>query len=295
MRHAIAAFAVVLSTLVVPIAVTATWLSLRVDDTDAYVDAVAPLADEPQLRAALSRELAQAASASVAERVPGAGAFDGMIRRMTQDVVANDAFPEFWREANAKAHREFLAIVHERDADVVADGWVYLDIGPLLDEVLADLVGVLPVAVELPSRPVLVPVVPESELERGRGAYQVLDFLAVWAPLLWLALVALAVLVAPGVRGRLRTAALCAFGAALGGALALLLEAPVTDLAVDQAEPENQDLVRLVVEVVTASLGDTALAVVVAGLVVGSGLLVASLLPGLPGLHGRADRRTAHP
>ncbi len=296
MRHAVAAFAVVLSTLVVPVAITATWLSLRVDDTEAYVDAVAPLADEPALRDVLAREVADAASAAIAERVPGAGAFDPTIRTMTRQVVENDAFPEFWREANAKAHQEFLAIVHERDDDSrVADGWVYLDIGPLLDEVLADLVEVLPVAVELPSRPVLVPVVPESELERGRGAYQVLDFLAVWAPLLWLALVALAVLVTPGVRGRLRTGALCGLGAALGGFLVMLLEAPVADLVVDQAEPDDRDLVRLIVEVVTASLGDTAVAVVVGGLVVGGGLLVASLLPGLRGRSARPARTSGHP
>lgn len=279
MRHTVAAFAVVLSTLLVPIGITATWLSLQVDSTEGYVDTVAPLADEPELRDALAREVSAAATATLAGIVPGAAAFGEMVRASTREVVENDAFPEFWRSANAKAHREFLAIVHERDEDVVADGWVYIDIGPLLDEVFDDLVGVLPVRIELPSTPVLVPLVRESDLERGRGAYLALDFMAVWAPLLWIALVALAVMVAPGLRGRLRTGAACALGAALGGFLVILMSGPVTDAVVEQVESEKQDLARLIIEVVASSLDDAAVAVIIGGIVVGAGLLVVSLWP----------------
>ncbi len=279
MRHVVAAFAVVLSTLLVPIGITATWLSLQVDSTEGYVDTVTPLADEPELRDALAKEVSAAATSAIADIVPGAGAFRDVIRVSTREVVENDAFPEFWRSANAKAHREFLAIVHERDEDVVADGWVYIDIGPLLDEVLDDLVEVLPVRVELPSTPVLVPLVRESDLERGRGAYLALDFMALWAPLLWIALVALAVVATPGLRGRLRAGVACAVGAALGGLLVILLSGPTTDAIVEQVEPEKQDLVRLVVEVVASSLDDTASAVIIGGIVVGAILLVGSLWP----------------
>ena len=73
MRHGFAAFAVVLSTLLVPIGITSTWLSLRVDSTEGYVDTVAPLADEPELRDALAKEVSAAASSAIADIVPGAG------------------------------------------------------------------------------------------------------------------------------------------------------------------------------------------------------------------------------
>ena len=59
----------------------------------------------------------------------------------------------------------------------------------------------------------------------------------------------------------------------------MLLTGPATDAVVDQVEPDNQDLVRLIVEVVASSLDDTALAVIIGGLVVGAGLLVGSLWP----------------
>ena len=136
--------------------------------------------------------------------------------------------------------------------------------------------------VTLPSQEVLLPVVPESRLEQTRGAYQVLEGLAWWVPLLWAALVALAVVAAPGVRGRLRIGAACAFGVAVGGGVVMLLTSPVTDVVVDQVEAEKQDLARLVIEVVVGTLDSTALAAVIGGLVVGVAMLVSSLVLGRP-------------
>lgn len=282
MRYALAAFAVVLSTLLVPIGITATWLSLRVDSTQAYVDTVEPLAEEPGLREVLAREVADETVTRLQELVP-VGLPDTLgpsVRATTDMVVESDAFPEFWREANAKAHREFLAIVHERDEDVVADGWVWIDISPLIDEVVADFVKQLPGAIELPpSPPLLVPVVPEAELERGRAAYQVLDALAWWIPLLWVGLVAVALIVTPGWRGRLRAGAACAVGVVIGGGLILLLTPSLTDAVVEQVEPDNRDLARLVIEVVVATLDDAARGAAFGGVVVAVLFAGASLWP----------------
>lgn len=283
MRLGLAALAVVLATVLVPLGITSTWLSLRVDSTEAYVDTVAPLADDPELRDALADEVAAAAVDALTGNVPAAllpDSLDTAVRAATQQVVDNDGFPEFWRKANADTHREFLAIVHDRDKGVVDDGYVFIDVGPLLDEVLADLVAELNVGVDLPPQSLLVPVVPESRLEQGRGAYQALDFLSVWVPLGWVALAVFAVIVARGLRGRLRTAAACAIGVAIGGGLVLLLTPPVTDAVVEQVDAEKQDLARLVVEVVVSSLDKSALTAVIGGLVVGAGLLVGSFLPG---------------
>ena len=99
MRHALAAFAVVLSTLLVPIGITATWLSLRVDSTEGYVDTVAPLADEPELRDALAKEVSAAATSAIADTRAGCRGLlpDAIRHRRPAEVVENDAFPEFWR------------------------------------------------------------------------------------------------------------------------------------------------------------------------------------------------------
>lgn len=283
MRLGLATLAVVLATVLVPLGITSTWLSLRVDNTESYVDTVAPLADDRDLRDALADEVAEAAVAALTDNVPAAllpPSLDTGVRAATQRVVENDGFPEFWRKANADAHEEFLAIVHDRDKGVVADGYVFIDVGPLLDEVLADFIAAFRIGseIELPPQSLMVPVVPESKLEQGRGAYQALDFLAFWVPLGWVALVAFALVVARGLRGRLRTGAAAAFGAAIGGGLVLLLTSPVTNAVVDQVEPERQDLARLVVEVVVDSLDGYALTATIVGLVVGAVLMSGSFL-----------------
>ena len=284
-RLGLAALAVVLATVLVPLGITSTWLSLRVDSTEAYVDTVAPLADDPELRDALADEVAAAAVDTLTGNVPAAllpDSLDTAVRAATQQVVDNDGFPEFWRKANADTHREFLAIVHDRDKGVVDDGYVFIDVGPLLDEVLADFVAELSGGsnIDLPPQSLMVPVVPESRLEQGRGAYQALDFLSVWVPLGWVALAVFAVIVARGLRGRLRIGAACAIGVAIGGGLVLLLTPPVTDAVVEQVDAGKQDLARLVVEVVVSSLDKSALTAVIGGLVIGAGLLVGSFLPG---------------
>jgi hypothetical protein len=281
-----AAFAIVLATLLVPLGITATWLSHHVDSTPAYVDTVAPLADDPQLRDRLADEVADAAIATLQSKVPVGlpSTLDPMVRASTRTVVDSDGFPAFWRQANADAHRQFLAIVHEKHPDVVSDGWVIIDLGPLLDQVLADLVHQVPLLsqVDLPPSSLPVPVVRESRLQQARGAYLVLDALAFWLPLAWLGLVAIAVLAARGVRGRLRTAGAAGIGVAVGALLVLLLTGPATDAVVSQVGTQHRGLVRLVIDVVVASLDDTARAALAAGLVVGLVLLVASVVLGRP-------------
>jgi hypothetical protein len=284
MRYALAALAVVLSALLVPVGITASWLSLRVDSTAAYVDTVEPLAEDPDLREVLAREVADATVDRLEELVPVGlpAALGPSVRATTDMVVESDAFPEFWRKANADAHKEFLAIVHERDEDVVADGWVYIDISPLIDEVAADFMQTVPTPVQVdlpPSPPLNVPVVPKSELDRGRAAYQVLDALALWIPLLWVGLVAVVLIVTPGWRGRLRAGAACAVGVVLGGGLILLLTPSLTDAVVEQVDSENRDLARLVIEVVVSTLDDAARGAAFGGVVVAVLFLATSLWP----------------
>jgi hypothetical protein len=282
-RTALAAFTIVLASLLVPVAVSAGWLSLRVDETEAYVDTVAPLADDPELRAALSERVARAAVGKLQRNVPIGlpRSLERRVRQTTDRVVESPGFPQFWRQANAEAHREFLAIVHERPEDLESrDGWITVDLRPLLDQVIvefAEAYGIPPDMV--PSTALPIPVLPESRLADVRGGYNLLNALALWLPPLWLALVAVGVLAARGWRSRLRAAAAAGLGLAIGAGLVLLLTPSATDLVVDQAGPDQQELVRLVIEVVVSSLGDTARTVAVVGLVAAVALFAGSLWP----------------
>lgn len=285
-RNALAAFAVILATLLVPLGIGATWLSLRVDHTQAYVDTVAPLADNAELRSRLADEVASAAVSTLQSNVPVGlpSALDTMVQASTTTVIESDDFPRFWRQANADTHREFLAIVHDEKGHVDSSGWVVVDLRPLLDSVLKDVVKNIPGAAAiidaLPKAPLPLPVIRESDLEKGRGLYQLLDALSLWLPLLWTGLVLVAVLAAHGWRGRLRAVAAAALGLAIGGVVVLLGIGPVTDLIVGQVESGKRDLARLVIGVVLDTLHDEARTVVVAGGLIGVLLLALSLLPG---------------
>ena len=72
MRSFSAFLLVVLATLVAPLAVATTWVTERVDDRQEYVDAVAPLADDPAVRQVMADAAAAAAVAALQQHGVGA-------------------------------------------------------------------------------------------------------------------------------------------------------------------------------------------------------------------------------
>lgn len=279
MRTFVAVVCMLVAAALAPLAVGASWLSLRADDTEAYVDSVAPLADDPTLRAELSEEVAEAAVASLESAVPVGlpDDVDRLARDASDMVVEGPAFPEFWRDANARAHRQFQAIVDEPAG--AADGWVTVDLSPLVTQVVDELAGGgIPVEV-LPEVSLPYPVARASDVERAAGPYRALDGAAPWLVGLWAALAALAVLAAHGWRGRLRAGGFAALGGALGAVVVMLLVGPVTDVVVDRVEPGRQGVVGLMVEAVGDDARSFAMTWLVVAGVLGVGLLAGSAWP----------------
>ncbi|GAA3830370.1 hypothetical protein [Nocardioides panacisoli] len=281
MRGALAATLVLVATILSPFAITAVWLSSTADSTDAYVDTVAPLADDPTLRAELANRMSQAAVAELQQRLPVAvpDGIDEMTGAAARQVVADSGFPDFWREANRDAHREFLRVMNEHGGN--PNGWVTVDLSPLMVDVyqhLGDATG-LPVA-GIPTPELRVPVARESQLAKYRTAYRVLDGAGLVLAVTWVLLVGLAALVARGWRGRLRAIGVAALGLAVGGLLVRVGTPPVVHALAHQADPGQRALVQLILGVVGDSLRSRATMVAVAAAVVGLGLVVVTLLPG---------------
>lgn len=279
MRPSLAGLLVIVATLLTPLGVTAWWLSSTVDDTDAYVDTVAPLADDPDLRDRLAEAVGDAGFSSLDEDLPLGlpDGFAGMIDEAARQVTGNEEFPTFWRDANRATHREFLAIVED---DAPADGWLLVDLGPLMLAVYQQLeADGVPVAM-LPEPHLVVPVAPESELAEHRDAYRLLDAVSGWLPLLWAALVVLAAAVARGLRGRLATLGLAALGLALGSVLVRLTAAPVTDVALESVDPRRRGLADLIAEVMVGRLESTSVYVAALAAVAGLLLMAAAALTG---------------
>lgn len=267
---------VVLATLLAPLVVATTWVSARIDDREEYVATVAPLADDPAVRQVMADAAATEAVATLQRYVPVdlPQAVTTWANAAATEVVESPDFPEFWRQANEDVHRDVLAIL--RDPDASGEGWLTVDARPLLAQVLLTLEERgIPVGL-LPEVPLDVRVVERAKVVEAGPAYRATHGAARWLPFAWLALVALAVLVAAGWRGRVRTAGLALLGLALGAAVVLLAVDPVTDAAVDQAEVTGQPMVRVMMDAVLGSLtpwAKTFLLAVPLGLVLVAGSL----------------------
>lgn len=278
MRAALAAVLLIIATLLAPFVIGAMWLDGRIDDTDAFVRAVGPLGEDPDLRKELADEVSVAAVAAVQQYVPIGlpGAFEDRVRDAAEAVVRSDGFPEFWREATRKVHREFLRLVRN-GADGDDDQWVEVDLTPLLDDALKQLSEFgIPVSL-LPEIPLQVPLVKEATLLESQGRYQAMSTVNAIGPFVLLILIGSAVAVAPGWRSRLRTLGFAGIGLALGALLAIVANGPVTDLLADRAEAGRSGLVRLIVDVVLESFPSYA-APILAAAPIGAVLVVVSLL-----------------
>ncbi|TYL49698.1 hypothetical protein FXB39_12025 [Nocardioides sp. BGMRC 2183] len=280
MRGVCAAALVVVATLIAPIVIAADWAYQRTSDADTYVDTVAPLAEEPELRDQLADELGVAGAAAVRENspVPLPDGIDELVATAADTVVQNPGFDEFWREANRELHREFMRLVRD-GTDDDQDGWVRIDVSPLFEDVV-DRLGDAGVPVSLlPEIQVEIPLVRESTLLEQRDRYLLLEDIARIGPVVLAALLLAAVALAPGVRGRLRTAGFAALGIALAAGLTMVASGPLSDRAAEEAKQGRSGLVRLITEVVLETLGPHARTIALIALAVGALLLLASYWP----------------
>ncbi|TWH00799.1 hypothetical protein L615_000200000090 [Nocardioides sp. J9] len=269
---------VVLATLLAPLAIATTWVTARVDDRQEYVDTVGPLADDPDVRSVMADAAAAAAVDALQQYVPVGlpSAVEKWARAAAGQVVESPDFPSFWRTANRDLHGDVIALLEDPDADT--SGMLTVDASPLVAQVLLVLeergipVGLLPVV------PLDVPVVERAKVAEAGPTYRTTHDAAGWLPLAWAVLAGLAVLLARGWRGRVRTAGLALLGGALGAGLVVLAVGPLTDLGVERAEVDNQAMVRVMLDAVLGSLSPYARTFLLAA-PVGAVLVAASLWP----------------
>ncbi|KRB78576.1 hypothetical protein ASE01_04780 [Nocardioides sp. Root190] len=254
MRSSSALLLVIVATILAPFAIGTTWLTGRVDDRQEYLDAIAPLADDAGVRQVMA-DAAAAASVTALERYSPVGlpsAVSDWAQLAATQVVESPEFPTFWRQANEDVHRDALALLEDPDAPT--DGSLTVDASPLVAQILLELEDRgIPVGL-LPRIPLQVPVVERAKIVEAGPTYRSAHEVAQWLPVVWAGLVALALLIAVGWRGRVRTAGLAMLGVALAGGVLLLAADPLAEAAADRAEVANQELVRIMLDAVLGSL-----------------------------------------
>src|SRR6476659_8892929 len=122
-RRVVAGLLVVLFTLLLPVTVAAGWAHRTVLDTDTYVSTVAPIAHDPAVIAAVSRDVtnqlyeALDPQSAIANSLPPKAAFlagpianaaKSQVQEAVNRVLSSDKFQQLWEGANRFAHKELV-------------------------------------------------------------------------------------------------------------------------------------------------------------------------------------------
>lgn len=260
-RAAWAAALITLACVLAPLSVVAVWASTEVSDTEAYVETVAPLADDPGVQSALADEVTEAvldyidleavtsgALESLAQQddvpprvaavlpglsVPLTNGVEEFTRTEVENILASSEFAELWEFANRVAHEQVVKLLEGNEGGAVTteDGAVILDLSPIIALVKERLVTEgFSLATNIPTVDKTFVLVESDAITEAQVAYRVLNRLGVWLPLIALALFAAGVALAGDrrralLRGSLGvTAATVLFGVALAVVRALYVD-----------------------------------------------------------------------
>ena len=229
-RSVVATLLIVIGCILAPISVVAVWTKNLVTDTDRYVTTVAPLARDPAIQSAIADKITaeifmhldvagvtnQAVDA-LAERglpplvanqlhalsEPLASGVEGFVRTEVGKVVASEAFINAWTTANRAAHQALVAALtgETREGITIENDTVSINLGPIIAEVKQRLVDRgFGLASRIPNVNPSFVLVQSDYIARARGAFNLLNAIGNWLPVVALIFLALGIYVAKGHR-----------------------------------------------------------------------------------------------
>jgi transposase InsO family protein len=246
-RTLVATLLIVVACVLAPLSMVAVWTRNQVTNTDRYVATVSPLARDPAIQAAIAdqitsqvftyidvRGLTTQAVTALTERgtlpprvadqlqafaVPIANGVESFTRDQVGKVVASDAFADAWVQANRVAHQELVkALTGEGGGAItVQNDTVSVNLAAFIQTVKQQLVAAgFTLAERIPEVNASFVLFQSKDITRARSAFNLLNTLGVWLPIVTLVLLVLGVYVARDHRRAL-------VGAGLGVAAGMLL------------------------------------------------------------------------
>jgi hypothetical protein len=245
-RTIVATLLIVVGCVLAPLAVVAVWSSNQVTDTDRYVETVSPLASEPAIQAAMADKITeqvftyidvegitnqalealgnqglppQLATQLQALSVPLANGIESFTRGQVDRVVQSDAFADAWVSANRVAHEELVAALtgDTSGSITVENDTVSVNMAAFIATVKERLVDRgFTLAERIPEVDASFVLFQSADIVRARRAFNLLDTLGIWLPIIALLLIAVGVYVAKSHRRAL-------VGAGLGVAIAMVV------------------------------------------------------------------------
>jgi hypothetical protein len=248
-RSLVASLLIVVGCILAPLSVVAVWTKNLVTDTDRYVTTVAPLAHDPAIQSAVADKVtaeifAQLDVAGITNQAIDALANRGLpplvatqlhalsgplssgvqsfVRTEVGNVVASDAFADAWVTANRAAHQALVATLTGQTGEgiTIANDTVSINLGPFIQVVKQRLTERgFDLASRIPDINPSFTILQSEAITKAQGAFNLLNAIGNWLPVIVLILLALGVYVAKSHRRAL-------VGAGLGlaaGMLALAL------------------------------------------------------------------------
>ncbi|WP_424212890.1 hypothetical protein ACN20G_12875 [Streptomyces sp. BI20] len=267
MRTTVSAVLIALLVLLVPASAVAYWADRELGDADRYTAAMAPLAENPEVRRVVVEQAGRAISAQI-DLGPFRAGVESLLEDALRSFTGTPAYRTAWEAANRAAHTAFLnALTRDEPGEEEA---VTIDLAPVLASVRQELVADgVPFANRIPVTHLRVKVMEYENLKALREGFRVLRTLGVWLPVLTLVVAVGAVAVAVR-RGR----AVCAvgLGIALGAGLLAIAVAVCRGLALaDLPADVDRPAAEAVYDALTSFLRTTVWWLLALGLVVALG------------------------
>ncbi|MFE1951745.1 hypothetical protein ACFW9D_14885 [Streptomyces sp. NPDC059524] len=281
-RRVLAPVLLVLACLLVPLGTLSTWAKYAIGDSDRYVEAMAPLATDPDVQNAVADAVTTGIMRSL-DVGPLVGAVDQYLHDAVVSFTGTATFQRAWDTANRAAHDAV------QDAlDDGSTGAVTLDLAPVTAQVRQQLIddGV-PFAEQIPVTHTEITVLSAGELADLREVFHMLQVAGIWLPVAAVVCAVAGLLLALR-RGRALTAT--AVGVALGAAALLLALTIARSLTLDDLDTDaDKAAAGAVYDALTSSMRTAS------WILVGTGLAVAlgSWAFGRYGPPGRRARAAA--
>lgn len=289
---------IVIGALLAPVAVVASWARVQLTDTDSFVAAYAPLADDPGVQAfvtdqtvdvieqnidivALTSEVIDgitalgtgpaATKALESLKGPAAQGIVSLVHSTVGSFVESDAFAQVWQEALRLSHTQLVATLqNDPDAAIAvgSDGSIGIQLGPIVERVKDVLLERgLTFAAQIPAIDRTVTIAQNSSLPTLQLFYGLAVAAGMWLPWIALLLLAAGVLVA-----RRRVVALVWSAVALGIGMVVVI-AGISIGRVVFAGSVSPSLIptsvaHAVFDSVSTAMRDTSVAVLVLAVVV---------------------------
>jgi hypothetical protein len=296
---------IALGSLMLCIAVFATWLDRVFLDTQTWTDTSSEALQQPAVQNAVAQQLTDQLYANVdvpqvlAQALPPrlkpfaptiAGAGEPYIERAIAAGLERPRVVQLWAVANRNAHGQLMHILNGGGSTFsTANGTVTLDLTPILGNVSQTLSARTNGAVSLPPDAGKVTLLKSDQLRQAQDGVKILRLLSIPLALAALAVLAIAVVIS---RERRRTLRAIAWGVLAAGLVLVLIRRVAGDAVINSLTtvPNVRDAAHAVWWIATERLAAANITVISVGLV----LLVGTWFAG-PGTRATAARRAVTP